>query len=98
MIDLQIVQYVAALARIQLTKEESEKFTAQLSKILSCFEILQKIDTDRVEPTSHVIPLQNVFKDDILQKSLKQEEILSMAPKRQGSFVKVQRVIETQGT
>ena len=95
MIDLQTVRYVAALARIELSTEESEKFTAQLSKILAYFETLQKIDTDGVQPTSHVIPLQNVFKEDLLRKSLAQEEVLSMAPKRQGPFVKVQRVIET---
>lgn len=98
MIDLKTVQYVAALARVRLTQEESETFAAQLSKILAYFELLQKIDTKGIEPTSHVIPLQNVFKEDTPQRSLVQEEVLSMAPKRQGPFVKVQRVIETQGT
>ena len=94
MIDLKTVQYVAALARIRLTPEESEKFTAQLDKILSYFEILKKINTDQVEPTSHVIPLHNVFREDTLKKSLSQEEVLAMAPKRQGPFIKVSRVID----
>ena len=97
MIDLETVQYVAALARIHLEKEESEKLTEQLSKILSYFESLKKINTDSIQPTSHVIPLQNVFREDTLKKSLAQEEVLAIAPKRQGPFIKVLRVIETQG-
>ena len=97
MIDLKTVHHVAALARIHLEKEEAETFTAQLSKILSYFESLKKINTESITPTSHAILLQNVFRDDILKTSLTQEEVLSLAPKRQGSFIKVQRVIETQG-
>ena len=97
MIDLKTVHYVAALARIRLEEEEAETFTAQLSKILSYFESLKKIDTESIEPTSHAIPLQNVFREDVSRKSLTQEQVLSLAPKRQGPFIKVQRVIDTQG-
>ena len=97
MIDLKTVHYVAALARIHLEEEEAETFTAQLSKILSYFESLKKMDTESIEPTSHAIPLQNVFREDAPRKSLPQEEVLSLAPKRQGPFIKVQRVIDTQG-
>ena len=97
MIDLETVYYVAALARIRLEKEEAETFTAQLSKILSYFESLKKIDTESTEPTSHAILLQNVFREDTPKKSLTQEEVLSLAPKHQGLFIKVQRVIDTQG-
>lgn len=95
MIDLETVKYVAALARIHLEKEESEKLTAQLSKILSYFESLQKINTDTTPPTSHVIPLQNVFREDRSKSSLAQEDVLGLAPKRQGPFIKVLRVIDT---
>ncbi|MFH1858411.1 MAG: Asp-tRNA(Asn)/Glu-tRNA(Gln) amidotransferase subunit GatC [Candidatus Omnitrophota bacterium] len=95
MIDQKTVTYVAVLARIRLDEEESRTFAAQLSKILSYFQALQKINTDAVEPTSHVIPLHNVFREDARRKSLSQEEVLAMAPKRQGAFIKVLRVIET---
>lgn len=97
MIDLQTVQYVASLARIRLDPEEAKTFTAQLDKILSYFETLKKINTDAVEPTSHVIPLHNVFREDTPATSLTQEEVLAMAPKRKDPFIKVLRVIETQG-
>lgn len=97
MIDPKTVHDVAALARIRLEKEEAETLTADLSKILSYFDSLKKINTESVEPTSHAIPIQNVFRGDSLKGSLTQEEVLSLAPKKQGPFVKVQRVIETQG-
>jgi aspartyl-tRNA(Asn)/glutamyl-tRNA(Gln) amidotransferase subunit C len=95
MIDLKTVHYVAALARIRLEKEEAEAFTEQLSKILSYFDSLKKIDTESIEPTSHAIPIQNVFREDTLKPTLTQEEVLSLAPKKQGPFIKVQRVIDT---
>ena len=95
MIDLKTVAYVAALARIRLEKAESETFTTQLSNILSYFEFLKKINTDKIEPTSHAIPMENVFRDDLLKPSLTKEEVLTLAPKRQEPFIKVLRVIES---
>jgi len=95
MIDLKTVYYVADLARIRLSGEEAKKFSAQLTKILSYFESLKEIDTDAIEPTSHVIPIKNVFREDLLKESLPQKEVLAIAPKRKGPFVKVLRVIDT---
>ena len=95
MIDLKTVQYVADLARIRLSEEEARTFTEQLTKILSYFESLKEIDTDTIEPTSHVIPIKNVFREDLLKESLPQKEVLAIAPKRKGPFVKVLRVIDT---
>ena len=95
MIDLKTVKYVAELARIHLTEEESKRFTDQLAKLLSYFESLKEINTDAIEPTSHVLPLKNVFREDLLKESLPQKEVLAIAPKRKGPFVKVLRVIDT---
>ncbi len=95
MINLETVHYVAALARIRLEAEESKAFTAQLSKILSYFESLKQIPTDNIEPTSHAIPMQNVFRPDAPKGSLSQEEVLALAPKRRGGWIQVLRVIET---
>ncbi|MBI4437236.1 MAG: Asp-tRNA(Asn)/Glu-tRNA(Gln) amidotransferase subunit GatC [Candidatus Omnitrophica bacterium] len=95
MIDLKTVQYVADLARVRLSEKEAKTFTEQLAKILTYFESLKEINTDTIEPTSHVLPLKNVFRQDLLKKSLPQDEVLAIAPKKKGSFVKVLRVIET---
>jgi len=94
MIDLKTVHYVASLARIHLSSEESNTLTSELSKILAYFESLNKIDTEKIEPTSHAIPMKNVFRSDVVKPSLSQEEVLTMAPKRQGPFIPVLRVID----
>ena len=93
MITPETVRQVAALARIHLNEKELATFTGQLDKILTHFQALQKVQTDHVEPTSHVLPLQNVFRQDRVLPSLPQEELVKMAPARQGPFVKVRRVI-----
>ena len=94
MIDLQTVRQVAALARIHLNEKELSTFTGQLDNLLTYFQTLQKVNTDAVEPTFHVLPLKNVFRADQVEPSLPQVEVVKMAPARQGPFVKVRRVIE----
>lgn len=94
MIDLETVRQVAALARIRLNEKELATFTGQLDKVLTYFQNLQKVQTDSVEPTSHVLSLKNVFREDQPKPSLSQEEVVKMAPARQGPFVRVRRVIE----
>ena len=94
MIDPKTVREVAALARIHLNEKELATFTGQLDKILSYFQSLQKVDTESVEPTSHVLPLKNVFREDRVEPSLPQEEVVKMTPARQGPFIRVRRVIE----
>ena len=94
MITPETIRQVATLARIHLNEKELATFTGQLDKILTHFQNLQKVQTDHVEPTSHVLPLKNVFRQDTLEPSLPQEEVVKMAPARQGPFVKVRRVIE----
>ena len=89
-----MVREVAQLARIHLNEKELATFTGQLDKILSYFQTLQKVNTESVEPTSHVLPLKNVFREDRVTPSLPQEEVVKMAPARQGPFIRVRRVIE----
>ena len=94
MITPETVREVAALARIHLSEKELATFTGQLDQLLNYFQELQKVKTDTVEPTSHVLPLQNVFRQDEVAPSLPQEDVVKMAPERQGAFVRVRRVIE----
>ena len=58
------VQHVAQLARLSLTQEEVERFTVQLNDILRFAEKLNELDTEGVEPTSHVLPMANVLRED----------------------------------
>ena len=88
------VEYAAKLARLELGEEEKEKYTIQLAKILEYVSKLNQLDTEKIEPTSHILPLQNVFRDDEVKPSLSQEEILANAPGKEDGYFKVKKVIE----
>jgi aspartyl-tRNA(Asn)/glutamyl-tRNA(Gln) amidotransferase subunit C len=80
MIDRDQVLHVARLARLRLTDDEVERMTGELSKILEHVERMDELDLDGVEPTSHVVALQNVLRDDVPRESLPRERALESAP------------------
>lgn len=88
------VEYLAHLARVELSPEEIQRFAGQLDEILAYVEKLKGARTEGVAPTSHVLPLSNVFREDRQAPSLPTEEALSNAPEREGSFFKVPQIIE----
>jgi aspartyl-tRNA(Asn)/glutamyl-tRNA(Gln) amidotransferase subunit C len=94
MIAREDVEHVAELARLELTPAEKEQFIAQLNSILTYIEKLNELDTRDVEPTSHVLPISNVFRDDEVQPSLERTEVLHNAPEESHFFFKVPRIIE----
>lgn len=87
------VEYVARLARLELTEEEKEKYTQQLNSILGYVRMLEKLDTSAVEPLAHVLPLQNVFRPDETGECLTPDEVLDNAPERLGDFFKVPKIV-----
>ena len=93
-ITIKDVEYVARLARLKLTQDEKEKYVRQLGDILNYINKLNELDTSKVEPTSHVISLSNVFREDKVKESLPAEEILSNAPQKSRGFFRVKKVIE----
>ena len=88
------VEYVARLARLALSEAEKEKMTAQLDSILQYMDTQNKLDTKNIEPTSHVLPLNNVWREDKVQPSLSREEMMANAPEQAEGFYKVKKVIE----
>ncbi|OIN97826.1 Asp-tRNA(Asn)/Glu-tRNA(Gln) amidotransferase GatCAB subunit C [Candidatus Desantisbacteria bacterium CG_4_10_14_0_8_um_filter_48_22] len=93
-IDRKAVEYIANLARLALTEDEKEEFTAQLDKILAYIDKLSELDTKGVEPTTHAVRLKNVFRQDKAGPSLSGEEALSNAPAKDRGHFKVPRIIE----
>jgi aspartyl-tRNA(Asn)/glutamyl-tRNA(Gln) amidotransferase subunit C len=95
-ISKQDVEHVARLARLSLTEDEKERFTAQLGSILGYIEKLQQLNTDNVSLTTHVLPVSNVWREDVMETSVlgSPDEILANAPDREGPFFKVKKVIE----
>ncbi len=88
------VEHVAKLARQAITAEETERYSQQLSNILTYIEKLKELDTSKVEPTSHVLPMKNIFREDEVRPSLPREEILKNAPDRTEEFFRVPKIIE----
>src|ERR1035438_10153730 len=93
------VEHVARLARLSLTEEEKEQYTAQLGQILGYVEKLSQLNTDGILPTSHVLPLANVWREDKAEPSTSEtlgspEDLLANAPEREGPLFKVKKVIE----
>jgi aspartyl-tRNA(Asn)/glutamyl-tRNA(Gln) amidotransferase subunit C len=80
MIDRDQVLHVARLARLRLSDEELERMPAELSKILEHVERMDELDLDGVEPTTHVVELQNVLREDVPRPCLPRERALEGAP------------------
>ncbi len=87
------VLHVADLARLSLLPEEIELFTRQLNDILAYVEKLQELDTTGVEPLAHVIPVFNVFREDVVSQGLDRDAALSNAPAREEGALVVPRII-----
>ena len=94
-IDKDTVRRVAHLARLELDDKELALYSGQLASILTYIGKLNELDTKDVVPTSHALTtLKNVFRKDVLRKSLQPDEALNNAPSREGDFFKVPQIIE----
>jgi aspartyl-tRNA(Asn)/glutamyl-tRNA(Gln) amidotransferase subunit C len=87
------VEYIAQLARLAYSDEEKQKFTEQFNTILEYIETLNELNTDNVEPLSHVIELSNVVREDEVKPSLPVDEVLKNAPAKTEEFFKVPKVL-----
>ncbi|MBI4824948.1 MAG: Asp-tRNA(Asn)/Glu-tRNA(Gln) amidotransferase subunit GatC [Nitrospirae bacterium] len=88
------IEDVASLARLKLKDEEKGLFADQLHKVMGYIDTLNELDTGNVAPTSHVLPLKNVFRDDEVSASLPREKILENAPESRDGFFRVPKIIE----
>ncbi len=88
------VEHVARLARLELTPEETETFTGQMDAILAYVDTLNELDTRGIVPTSHAVPMENAFRDDVARPGIGVTAALANAPDRSGSFYRVPKVIE----
>lgn len=94
MITSKDVEYIASLARIHLTPEESLHMAQDLGRILDYVAALKQVNTDGIEPTSHVLHLKDVFREDEVRPSLGQKAALKIAVEQQAGSFKVPKVIE----
>ena len=76
----ELVSYVAALSRIKLNETETEEMQSQMSAIVDYMDILNQLDTEEVEPLSHIFNITNVIREDEVAPSYERSEILKNAP------------------
>lgn len=88
------VDYVARLARLNIPEQEKELFGKQLENILDHIEKLNELDTKDIEPTSHVLSMSNVMREDKPGESLSKEDALMNAPDHTDKFYRVPKIIE----
>ena len=88
------IEQIAQLARLNLKGAEKEKLAKDLQSILAYVDQLKELNTENVSPTSHVLPIENVFRKDEVKPSHVRDAVLEHAPKREVNFFKVPKVIE----
>jgi aspartyl-tRNA(Asn)/glutamyl-tRNA(Gln) amidotransferase subunit C len=90
----QDVRRVAALARLEFAPEEEEKLVTELNAILDYMEKLNELDTDGIEPTSHLAPVTDSFREDLPERFAGRDEVLRQAPEAHENYFRVPRIIE----
>ncbi len=90
------VKYTANLARIELSDEELEHFTGQLDKILAYVDKLNTLNVADLKPTSHVLKMKNVYREDARKNSLPVSEAIKNAPSRENNLFKVPKIIDIE--
>jgi aspartyl-tRNA(Asn)/glutamyl-tRNA(Gln) amidotransferase subunit C len=93
-ITIEEVEHVANLARLVFDEEEKKKLAEQLGRILDYIEQLNELDTEDVEPTSHVIPMKNVVRPDVVRPSLTRDDALANAPSDVDGLFEVPKIVE----
>jgi aspartyl-tRNA(Asn)/glutamyl-tRNA(Gln) amidotransferase subunit C len=88
------VAHVARLARLSFTDEELDRFGHQLNDILQYADQVTALATEDVPPTSHALPLRNVFREDEVGECLPQDKALSTAPESEQERFRVPRIME----
>ena len=82
------IEYVGILAKLELSEEEKEQAKKDMANMLDYIDTLNELDTSGVEPMSHVFPVNNVFREDVVTNEDDREEILANAPEaKDGAFV-----------
>ena len=88
------LENVAVLSRLAIPADKEEQYTNQLNDVLTYMENLNSINTDDVQPIAHVLPISNVFREDVVKESLDRDLALSNAPLKDDGYFKVPKILE----
>ena len=93
-IDDEMIEYVGILAKLELSPEEKEEAKSDMSRMLDYIDMLNRLDTSGVEPMSHVFPVHNVFREDVVVNGDERDKILANAPAEKDGAFKVPKTVE----
>ena len=88
------VSYIAQLSKLKLDELQAEKMQLELGEILEYMDVLEQVNTDGIEPLSHIFPINNVFREDIVCDSYDRSALLENAPEHTESTVVVPKTVE----
>ena len=88
------IEYVGILAKLELSDEEKEQAKKDMGSMLDYIDKLNELDTTGVEPMSHVFPVDNVFREDVVENGDESDAMLSNAPEQKEKQYKVPRTVE----
>ena len=88
------IEYVGILAKLELSPEEKEAAKRDMGKMLDYIDKLNELDTSGAEPMSHVFPVSNVFREDVVTNGDDRENMLKNAPQQKGGAFKVPKTVE----
>lgn len=88
------VTHVANLARLNLTEEEKEHMTKDMESIIAFVDQMNGLDIEGIKPTDHIIPVNNVFREDVVKPSMDVEELLRNAPAKENGCYSVPKIVE----
>lgn len=88
------IEYVGILAKLELSPKEKEAAKRDMGRMLDYIDKLNELDTENVEPMSHVFPVNNVFREDVVTGTDDRENILKNAPEQKDGAFKVPRTVE----
>lgn len=88
------IEYVGILAKLALSEEEKERAKSDMGRMLDYIDKLGELDTTEVEPMSHVFPVQNVFREDVVTNKDMREQMLANAPEAKDGLFMAPRTFE----
>jgi len=88
------IKYVASLAKLNVSDEEKIKVAKDLDHILEYIETMNELETEGVEPMSHVLPVKNVFREDVVTNQNNRDQLIKNAPKQKDGCFAVPKTVE----
>lgn len=88
------VKYVASLAKLNVSEEEKQTIALDLDHILDYIETMNELDTEGIEPMSHVLPVKNVFREDVVTNQDNRDQLIKNAPKQKDGCFAVPKTVE----